>query len=73
VYLNKGYDSVPSQPADPANFSLIDLINSLADPGPGGRELCLDFGLMFSQPPPHNTLPTSLKLFFFEPKMDSRL
>lgn len=30
----KDKDSVPSQPADPANFSLMDLINSLADPGP---------------------------------------
>lgn len=38
AYLNKGYDSVPSQPADPANFSLMDLINSLADPGPEWTE-----------------------------------
>lgn len=32
---SKGYDSVPSQPAAPANFSLMDLMSSLAEPGPG--------------------------------------
>lgn len=32
---SKGYASVPSQPAAPANFSLMDLMSSLAEPGPG--------------------------------------
>lgn len=38
LHIYKGYDSVPSQPPAPANFSLIDLISSLAEPGPGKEE-----------------------------------
>lgn len=33
----KGYGSVPSQPVAPANFSLMDLMSSLAEPGPGAE------------------------------------